>query len=141
MARRQGVAVLFPSREISLQANDLFLDALADDDPTPGKQAMQRLTTTKKLPREALARGTMPLAQQDAMLFKSLMAGERCLHGFTNRDIRSGPTGARWLRACPEDPKKVSAKVGRFFRRLLAHGPSPRSRARAACASPAAAAT
>jgi hypothetical protein len=32
-----------------------------------------------------------PLTQHDATLFKSLMAGEHCQHGFTNRDIRAQP--------------------------------------------------
>jgi urease subunit alpha len=41
----------------------------------------------------------MPLVQRDATLFKSLMAGEHCLHGFTNRDIRSQLSDTRWLRA------------------------------------------
>jgi hypothetical protein len=36
------------------------------------------------------------------------MAGEHCLHGFTNRDIRSRLTGTRWLRTCADDPKKAS---------------------------------
>jgi hypothetical protein len=62
------------------------------------------------------------LAQHGATLFKSLMAGEHCLHGFTNRDIRSRLSGRRWLRACADDPKNASAKVGRCFRRLHAHG-------------------
>ena len=62
------------------------------------------------------------MAQHDATLFKSPMAGEHCLHGFTNRDIRSRLTGTRWLRACADDPKKASAKVGRCFGRLHAHG-------------------
>lgn len=61
------------------------------------------------------------MAQDDATLFKSLMDGEHCLNGFTNRDIRSRLTGTRWLRAA-SDPKKASAKVGRCFRRLHAHG-------------------
>ena len=43
-------------------------------------------------------------------------------HGFTNRNIRSRLTGTRWLRACADDPKNASAKVGRCFRRLHAHG-------------------
>ena len=55
-------------------------------------------------------------------LFKSLMDGEHCLRGFTNRDIRSRLTGTRWLRACACNPKKASAKIGRCFRRLHAHG-------------------
>ena len=62
------------------------------------------------------------MAQPDAPLFKSLMAGEHCLHGFTNRDIRSRLSGTRWLHASADDPKKASAKVGRCFRRLHAHG-------------------
>jgi hypothetical protein len=49
VALRKGVAYLFRYREISMQANARYLDALAAvDDPTPGKQALQRLTTTKK---------------------------------------------------------------------------------------------
>jgi len=62
------------------------------------------------------------LAQHDATLLKSLIAGEHCLHGFTNRDIRSQLTGTRWLCACADDPKKANAKVGRCFRRLHLHG-------------------
>jgi hypothetical protein len=50
------------------------------------------------------------------------MAGEHCLHGFTNRDIRSQLSGTRWLSACADDPKKASAKVARCVRRLHAHG-------------------
>ena len=46
---RKGVAYLLRYREISLQAKGRCLDALAAvDDPRPGKQALQRLTTTKK---------------------------------------------------------------------------------------------
>jgi hypothetical protein len=75
------------------------------DDPTPGKQALQRLTTTKK---DAAGRNCPEfklMAKHDATLFKSLMASEHCLHGFTNRDIRSRLTGTRWLRAYADDPK------------------------------------
>lgn len=62
------------------------------------------------------------MAQPGADLFKSPMNGEHCLRGFTNRDIRSQLTKTRWLRSCVDDPKKASAKVGRCFRRLHAHG-------------------
>jgi hypothetical protein len=92
------------------------------DDPTAGKKALQRLTTTTKDAAGRSCPGFNPMAQHDATLFKSLMAGEHCLHGFTNRDIRSRLSGTRWLRACADDPKKASAKVGRCFRRLHAHG-------------------
>jgi hypothetical protein len=87
-----------------LQANARYLDALAAvDDPTAGKQALQRLTPVKKDGAGRLCKlggpGFNALAQPDATLFKSLMAGEHCLHGFTSRDIRSRLTGTRWLRA------------------------------------------
>ena len=57
----------------------------------------------------------------DATLFKSLMAGAHCLHGRTDRDIRSRLTGTRRLRACTGDPRRAGAKAGRCFRRLHMH--------------------
>ncbi len=120
---RKGVAYLFRYSEVSLQANARYLDALAVvDDPTQGKQALQRLTTANKDAAGRSCPGFNPLAQNDATLFKSLMAGEHCLHGFTNRDIRARLTSTPLLRSCADDPKKASAKVGRCFRRLHAHG-------------------
>ena len=62
------------------------------------------------------------MARQDAELFQSLMAGEHCLRGFTNRDIRGQLASTLHLRACEHDPRKQSAKVSRTFRRLHAHG-------------------
>lgn len=120
---RKGVVYLFRYREVSLQANARYLDALAVvDDPTQGKQALQRLTTAKKSAAGRSCPGFNPLAQPDATLFKSLMAGEHCLHGFANRDIRARLTSTLLVRSCVDDPKKASAKVGRCFRRLHAHG-------------------
>jgi hypothetical protein len=124
---RWGVAYLFRYREVSLQANARYLDALAAvDDPTKGKQALQRLTTTKRdaagRPSSPWGPGFNPMAQLDADLFKSLMDGEHSLRGFTNRDIRSQLTKTSWLRSCADDAKTASAKVGRCFRRLHAHG-------------------
>jgi hypothetical protein len=117
------VAYLFSYREVSLQANARHLDSLAVvDDPTQGRQALQRLTTAKKDAAGRSCPGFNPLAQADATLFKSLMAGEHCLHGSTNRDIRARLTSTHLLRSCADDPKKASAKGGRCFRRLHAHG-------------------
>ena len=49
-------------------------------------------------------------------LFETLMAGEHCLRGFTNRDIRARLASTVHLRACGHDPRKESAKVSRTFR-------------------------
>jgi hypothetical protein len=43
------------------------------------------------------------------------MAGEDCLRGFTNRDIRARLASTVHLRACGQDPTKESAKVSRTF--------------------------
>jgi len=40
------------------------------------------------------------------------MAGDHCLHGFTNRDIRARLASTQLLCSCTNDPKKASAKVG-----------------------------
>lgn len=50
------------------------------------------------------------------------VVGEHCVHGFTNRDIRTTLARTPMLRECVTDPKKASAEVGRCFRRLRAHG-------------------
>jgi hypothetical protein len=63
------------------------------------------------------------------------MAGEHCLHGFTNRHIRSKLKSTRLLSSCADDPKKASAKVGRCLRHLHAHclvAKIPRTRRRRA---------
>jgi hypothetical protein len=44
---------------------------------------------------------------------------ERCLRGFTNRDIRAQLQSRLHLRAGEQDPRKLSAKISRTFRRFL----------------------
>ena len=123
VAMRKGVAYLFRYREVSLQANSRYLDALAlVDDPTKAKRNLDRVTTPKK---DAAGRGCSafnPLARRDAELFQSIMAGEHCLKGFSNRDIRARLALTHHLRTCGKDPKKESAKTSRIFRRFHAHG-------------------
>jgi hypothetical protein len=107
-------------------------DALAAvDDPTPGKQALQRLTTTKKDATGRSCPGFNPMAQHDATLFKSLMAGEHGLHGFTNRHIRSQLNGTRYVGYVPAPmirrrpaQRSAAASGGR-----MRTDSSPRSRA------------
>jgi hypothetical protein len=53
---------------------------------------------------------------------QSIMAGEHCLRGFNNSDIRARLASTVHLRACGQDPKRESAKVSRTFRRFHAHG-------------------
>jgi hypothetical protein len=123
VAMRKGVAYLFRYREVSFQANSRYLDALAAvEDPTNAKRHLDRVTTPKKDTAGRRCPGFNPLARHDAELFQSLMAGEHCLRGFTNRDIRAQLAATLHLRACRHDPRKQSAKVSRTFRRFHAHG-------------------
>jgi hypothetical protein len=79
---REGVAYLFRYREVLLRANARYLHARdAVDDPTPGKQALQRLTSTKKDAAGRSCPGFDPMAQHDAALFNSVMAGEHGRQG------------------------------------------------------------
>ena len=82
---------------------------------------LDRITTPKK---DAAGRGCSafnPLARRDAELFQSIMAGEHCLKGFCNRDIRARLASTHHLQRCAKDRKKESAKVSRIFRRFRAH--------------------
>ena len=123
VAMRKGVAYLFRYREVSLQANSRYLDALAlVDDPTEAKRNLDRVTTPKKDAAGRGCSGFNPLARRDTELFQSVMAGEHCLRGFSNRDIRARLAATAYLRTCGKDPKKESSKISRTFRRFHAHG-------------------
>jgi len=123
VAMRKGVAYVFRYREVSLQANARDLDALAGvDNPTEVKCALKRVTTPKQDAAGRRCTAFNPLAHQDVQLFQSVMDGEHCLKGFTNRDIRARLQITPHLRACGRDLRKQSAKVSRVFRRCHAHG-------------------
>jgi hypothetical protein len=86
------------------------------------KRALDRVTAPKKDAAGRCCPAFNPLARHDAELFQSVMAGEHCRRGFTNRDIRAQLESTLHLRACRQDPRKQGAKVSRTFRRLHAHG-------------------
>ena len=66
VAMRKGVAYLFRYREVSLQANGRYLDALAVvDDPTNAKRDLDRVTTPKKDAAGRGCSGFNPLARHD----------------------------------------------------------------------------
>ena len=123
VAMRKGVASLFRYREVSLQANGRYLDALAGiDNPTEAKRALERVTTPKQDAAGRRCAGFNPMARQDAQLFQSVMDGEHCLKGFTNRDIRARLESKYHFSTYAKDSRKQSAKVSRILRRCHAHG-------------------
>ena len=123
VSMRKGVAYLFRYREVSLQANSRYLNALAAvDNPTHAKRDLDRVSSPKTDAAGRRCAGFNPLARHDAELFHAFMDGEHCLRGFTHRDIRAQLASSIHLRACDHDPKKQSAKLSRTFRRFHAHG-------------------
>ena len=114
---RKSVAYLFRYREISLQSNARYLNALAQvDDPTEGVRALDSLTTRKNTAAARPVKPFHPLSRPDTQLFAALMRGEQALHGFTNRDLSNklDPSAFR----LDDDPRKRSAQVSRLLHRL-----------------------
>jgi hypothetical protein len=120
---RKGVAYLIRYCQVSLQANSRYLEALAVVvDPTKAKRDLDRVTTRKT---DSAGRGCAalnPLARRDAELFQSIMDGDHCLRGFSNRDIRERLARTPLLKDCPSNSKRATGKVTRIFRRFRAHG-------------------
>jgi hypothetical protein len=114
---RKSVAYLFRYREISLQSNARYLNALAQvDDPTTALRALDKITTRKQPSATRPVKVFNPLARPETQLVAALMSGEHALHGFTNRDLRD-KLAVTVLRL-QDDPKKRSAQVSRMLHRL-----------------------
>jgi len=119
---RKSVAYLFRYQEVSRRANQRYLDALAVvDDPTPAIQQLDEVTTRKTTASGRGVRAFNPLSSEDTQLFKAMMAGEHCIRGFTNADIRTPLEDSSHLRDLAHDPKRQSAKVSRILSRFHAH--------------------
>jgi hypothetical protein len=122
---RKSVAYLFRYRDVSLQSNARYLNALAQvEDLTSGLRGLDAITTQKRL-----TKAFNPVARPDCQLFTALMSGEYAVHGFANRDLRS-KLAATAIRLS-DDPTCQSAQVSRLLQRLHVYGlvaKIPRSR-------------
>jgi len=127
---RKSVVYLFRYREVCLQSNSRYLNALAQvDDPTPGLRALDAITTRKQPLSARPVKAFNPLARPDSQLFTALMNGEHIVRGFTNRDLRDKL--ATSVLRIHDDPKRGSAQISRLLHRLHVHGlvaKIPRSR-------------
>ena len=122
VSMRKGVAYLFRYREVSHHANDRYLEALAVvDDPTPALQQLNDITTRKITASGRGVRPFNPLSQEDLQLFKTMMAGEHCIRGLSNADIRTLLESSSHLRDLEHNPRKQSAKVSRILSPFHAH--------------------
>jgi len=122
VSMRKGVAYLFRYQEVSRQANDRYLEALAVvDDPTAAIHRLDEITTRKETKSGRGVRAFNPLSRDDIQLFQAMMAGEHFIRGLSNADIRTRLEGSPHLRDITNHPKKQSAKVSRILSRFHAH--------------------
>jgi hypothetical protein len=114
---RRGVADTYRRAEVCREANDRYLDALAGVDASVRLQdVVDRLEKPVRW-KGRRVRG-LRLLGEDAELLKAVGAGEYCLNGFRNRDIRLAVFGSATEEA---KVKRQSAAIGRKLRMLRAH--------------------
>jgi hypothetical protein len=122
VSMRNGVSYLFRYRDVSLKANCRYLKALAVvDDPTPALKKLDDVTTRKKSPSGRGIRAFNPLSRDDLQLFKAMMAGEHCIRGLSNADLRTLLESSSHLRDLSNDQRKQSSKVSRILSRFHTH--------------------
>lgn len=125
----KGSPICSAIRGVSLQANGRYLDALAlVDNPTNAKRELDRVTTPEKDAAGRRYSGFNPLAHHDSELVQALMAGERCLRGFSNHDIRARLAATVHLRVCGQDPEEKAPRSAGPFAGSMLTARSPRSR-------------
>jgi DNA-binding MarR family transcriptional regulator len=119
---RKSVAYLFRYQDVSRRANQRYIDALAVvDDVTAAIQQLDDVTTRKTTASGRGVRAFNPLSREDILLFKAMMAGEHCIRGLSNADIRAHLEDSVHLRDLANDAKRQSAKVSRILSRFHAH--------------------
>jgi hypothetical protein len=118
---RKGVADLHRRAEVSQRSNERYLEALAVvDDPTP----CARIFDTVAKPIIDAGKRFRALRIGDAAdlsLLGAITRGEFATAGFRNREIRQHlyPDSSR---DCPDQQRRLSARVSRQLRLLRAHG-------------------
>lgn len=116
---RFGLADLARRVEVSRAANARYLEALAVVHmPAPVSvllDAVDRRVIREHRPYRALH----PVSQQDAQVFRCVLAGEFLLRGFSNRDLRQR-LGCRGSRD-PDQQRRESGRITRLLRLLRAH--------------------
>jgi hypothetical protein len=111
----KGVCNLYRYHEVSLAANQRYLDALSVvEDPAPAYRQMEELTEPVALSGRSHA-GFNPASAADVKLFGAVLNGNHLLRGFRNADIREALFG---LTDEAAERRRQSASVGRMLKRL-----------------------
>ncbi len=115
----KGVINLYRYREVSLAANERYLEALSVvADPAPAYRQVEELTEPVVASGRSHA-GFNPASKADVKLFGAVLDGNNVVRGFRNNDIRValyGPTEDAAER------RRQSTAVGRMLKRLHVRG-------------------
>jgi hypothetical protein len=115
----KGVCNLYRYREVSLAANQRYLEALSVvDDPTPAYRQVEELTEPVVVSGRMHA-GFNPAREADVKLFAAVLDGNHLVRGFRNADIRGSLFGAT---ADAGERRRQSHAVGRMLKRLHVRG-------------------
>lgn len=118
---RKGVADLHRRAEVSQQANERYLDALAAAaDETPLAAILDQVSKHTNYHGRRV-RGLRIGDAEDVELLKVIARGEFATAGFRNRDIRTLLHQGSSTKS-KEQQRRLAAKVGRQLRLLRAHG-------------------
>jgi len=115
----KGVINLYRYREVSLAANERYLEALSVvNDPAPAYRQVEQLTEPVMISGRS-HRGFNPASGPDVKFFAAVLDGNHLLRGFRNADIREA------LYESTEDVgdrRRQSLAVGRMLKRLHVRG-------------------
>jgi hypothetical protein len=118
---RKGVADLHRRAQVSQQANENYLDALAAvEDTTPLAELFDQVAKPVAY-RNRRVRALRTGDPQDVNLLQVISRGEFATAGFRNRDLRALLYPTPKTRSHDEE-RRLSAKVSRQLRLLRAHG-------------------
>jgi hypothetical protein len=117
---RRGIADLHRRAQVSQQANDRYLEALASADDSATLEELARPLGQPKVWKGKRVRALHPFQGTDATLLQAVARGEFLLNGFRNRDLQQifFPPRTDDVR----EKRRRSAWVSRQIRLLRAHG-------------------
>ena len=116
----KGVQNLYRYAEVSLQANQNYLSALAEVDTSSLEAAAQMRRAAAPVRRRGRSyRGFNPASTTDERLFAAILRGEHAIHGLRNQDVRCALFGDAKR---PKLRRRHRGRVTRVLKRLHAHG-------------------
>ncbi len=115
----KGIINLYRYREVSLAANERYLEALSVvDDPAPAYRQVEELTEPVVIAGRSHT-GFNPASGPDLKLFGAVLDGNHLVRGFRNADIREALYGST---EDVGDRRRQSHAVGRMLKRLHVRG-------------------